>query len=95
MRRSSPSVADSSTAPAPSPKKKHVRRSFQLRIFENASVPMTSTLRYRSRSASIIPCATLSANTKPAHTEFTSNAGHCRSAMPSFSCTRHAAAGCD
>ena len=45
-------------------------------IFEKASVPMTSAWRYCVGADSIMLCATLSANTKPAHTEFTSNAGH-------------------
>ena len=70
------SDCDSSTAPAPSPKKTQVRRSLQFMIFEKASVPITSAWRYRSGAVSIMLCATLSAKTKPAQTEFTSKAGH-------------------
>jgi hypothetical protein len=78
-------VRESNTAPAPSPKKMQVRRSFQFRILENASVPMTSTWRYRSGADSIMPWAAASAKTNPAHTELTSNAGQWVGEAPSFS----------
>ena len=95
IRLSSPSVRVSRTAPAPSPKKTQVRRSFQFMIFENASVPITSACRNCAGAVSIIPCATFSAKTKPLQTALTSNAGQALPPMPSFSWIKQATAGCD
>ena len=95
----SPVVAGRTGTAAPRRRRRRRRRRsagrFQFMIFENASVPMTSAFRYRWAAVSIMLCATLSANTNPAQTEFTSKAGHWPSATPSFSCTMQATAGCD
>src|SRR5918992_1267510 len=60
-----PSSCDgsSTTAPAPSPKRTHVERSCQFKIFDRTSPPITSALV--ESPAETIPCACASAYMNP------------------------------
>ena len=62
------------TAPAPSPKRIAVERSFQSTILERVSLPTTNTLL---AAPVLMNCsAVVNANTKPEHTDCKSKAGH-------------------
>ena len=82
-------LALTTTAPAPSPNNTQVPRSFQSRMLENTSAPITKA--QRARPARIKASAVVSAYTKPLQTACTSKAAD--PLLPRLACTKQAVLG--